>query len=179
MQLTLPADLFLLLFPYKLLHYHSISWVYSMSINVSKLWFGISTWAGNSKRYHFTNVTNRQIINISKSLYRLLLDGTLFFFNICLLSRPVIKLISIDKVIRAKMLSTWFIDTVNLETEIRLFKQSAALLESNKVNCGKWMDWLTMSGVSREVIICYVFKILKSFVTFLWRHVHMKNHFRN
>jgi len=60
--------------------------------------------------------------------------------------------------------SVFNLDAANLETEIRLLKQSTDLSESNKTNCEKWMDWLTISGTSREVIFCNVFKALKSFM---------------
>jgi len=56
------------------------------------------------------------------------------------------------------------LDAANLETEIRLLKQSKELSESNKANCEKWMDWLTTSGTSREVIFYNIFKALKSFI---------------
>jgi len=60
--------------------------------------------------------------------------------------------------------SVFDLDSANLETEIRLLKQSTDLSESNKANCEKWMDWLTISGTSREVIFCDVYKSLKSFM---------------
>lgn len=60
--------------------------------------------------------------------------------------------------------SVFNLDAANLETEIRLLKQFTDLSESNKTNCEKWMDWLTISGTSREVIFCNVFKALKSFM---------------
>lgn len=60
--------------------------------------------------------------------------------------------------------SVFDLDAAYLETEIRLLKQSTDLSESNKANCEKWMDWLTISGTSREVIFCNVYKSLKSFI---------------
>jgi len=56
------------------------------------------------------------------------------------------------------------LDAANLKIEICLLKQSSNLTESNKSNWKKWMDWLTISGTSREVIFCNVFKALKSFM---------------
>jgi len=60
--------------------------------------------------------------------------------------------------------SVFHLDAVNLETGIRLFKQSTDLSESNKANCEKWINWLTTPGASREVIFCNIFKALKSFM---------------
>lgn len=60
--------------------------------------------------------------------------------------------------------SVFDLDVANLETEICLLKQSTDLSENNKANCEKWMDWLTISGTSREVIFSNLFKALKSFM---------------
>lgn len=60
--------------------------------------------------------------------------------------------------------SVFNLDAANLETEIRLLKQSTDISKSNKANCEKWMDWLTISGTSKEVIFYNVYKSLKSFM---------------
>lgn len=60
--------------------------------------------------------------------------------------------------------SVFDLDAANLATEIRLLKQSTDLSESNIENCEMWINWLTISGTSREVIFCNVFKALKSFM---------------
>jgi len=63
------------------------------------------------------------------------------------------------------LLSSIFdLDASKLETEIRLFKQSTDFLENNKTNCEAWLNWITMSGTSREVIFCNTFKTLKEFI---------------
>lgn len=58
--------------------------------------------------------------------------------------------------------SAFDLDAANLETEIRLLKQSSDLPESSKANSEKWMSWLTIPGTNREVIFCNIYNALKS-----------------
>lgn len=51
------------------------------------------------------------------------------------------------------------LNAANLKTEICLLKQSSDLTESNKSNCEKWMDWLTISGTNREVMFVIYLKL--------------------
>lgn len=62
--------------------------------------------------------------------------------------------------------SVFDLDAVDLETKIRIQKESTNLSESNKAaNCEKWIDCLAISKTSRKVIFCDVYILaIKLFV---------------